>query len=137
LSEKKGVKTSTVVGILVLLAVALSLVYLLSPETRVVAKQVPYQVPVYETRYSGTLYDYGLTTYKWTFKDAKSFTYEYTGRDFWGNPEYTVTIDGTRYPEINYWEVETYQVLVGYETKYRTEYEEVTKTRIEWILSGQ
>lgn len=124
-------------------------------ETRNVAVSVPYQEAIYETRYSGTFADTGISTTSWTFQDATSYTYEYSGKDLWGSPEYTFKVcigsQCTSYPEINTWDVSPKSQISGYQTKYKTEYKmetyiaryemkyrtenrDVTKTRLEWIF---
>lgn len=145
--------------------------YGLIPETGNIAVSIPYQDPVYDTRtivisipyqeeyqkaylqsyeepeyrtaYSGSLEDNGLTTYYWTFKCATSWDKEYTGRDAWGNSEYTFTICGVlgciKYPQINSWDISQSTVITGYVTKYkteyRTEYKDVIKSKFEWLFN--
>ncbi|KCZ71256.1 hypothetical protein ANME2D_02457 [Candidatus Methanoperedens nitroreducens] len=161
------------VSIIAVIALAfLAGLYLLTPETRNIAVSIRYQDPVYETRtiavsvpyqeavygtfYYGKLEDTGLTTYTWTIDRATDYSKEYTGKDFWGSPEYTFKVcwgsQCTNYPQINTWSIspkteitgyetkykteyqkETY--LARYETKYRTEYKDITKTKLEWIFS--
>ncbi len=136
--EATGESDSRFLVIAVLVIVALAALYLFTSETRTIAISVPYQEAVYETRYSGTLKDAGLSTTSWTIKDATSYTSEYTGKDLWGQAEYTIRVcwgsNCNNYPQINVADVNSYQFLIGYQTKYRTEYKQVTKTRLEWLM---
>lgn len=129
--------------ILVIAVIAIAFfgaLYFFTPETRTVGVSVPYQEAIYETRYSGTLKDTGLSTSSWTIKDATSYTPEYTGKDFWGSAQYTINVcwksSCIDYPQINDIGLDSNKFLIGYQTKYRTEYNSVTKTRLEWLISG-
>lgn len=127
------------ISVIAVIAIAFfGAIYFFTPETRTTGVSVPYQEAIYETRYSGTLKDTGLSTSSWTIEEATSYTYEYTGKDLWSQPEYTVKVcwgsSCLNYPEINDLDVNSYRVLKGYQTKYRTEYNSVTKTRLEWII---
>lgn len=133
--------------------------YLLTPETRSMPFSVPYQDPVYRTDNSqepiygtvssGTIGTIGLTGQTWTITDATSATWTYTGEGFWGK-EYTVYIcwgSNCQYyykiqsdnlkseTKIISYKTKTSQVIDHFETKYRTEYKDVTKNRLEWIFS--
>jgi hypothetical protein len=133
--------------------------YLLTPEARSMPFSVSYQDPVYRTDnyqdpvygtlYSGTIGNYGLTGQTWTINDASSVSSTYTGNGFWGG-EYTYhicwsTICNDYYKiqfnnlkletKITGYETKTRQVIDHFETKYRTEYKDVTKSRLEWIFS--
>jgi len=122
--------------------------------TKTVEESVPYQEAVYKTVYSGNIGNYGLTGQTWTITNADSFTKDYTGEGFWG-PEYQLKIcwgtDCRYYYKIQFWDLQPGKVVTGYETKSRTEYKTVnefarydtkyrtenqyvTKTRLEWIL---
>lgn len=144
--------------IVVVLVLVGGLIYLSSPETRSIAFSVPYQDPVYRTDsyqdpiygtvYSGTIGTLGLTAQTWTISDATSNTWTYSGEGVWGK-EYTVQICWKANCQ-NYFKIQTNNLksetkLTGYvaknrqvidhqETKYRTEYKDVTKKRFEWII---
>jgi DNA-directed RNA polymerase subunit RPC12/RpoP len=117
--------------------------------------QVPYEDPVYETRYYGTLSDTGLSTTTFTFDNAKSYNMQYTGKDLWGQEEYTFTIVDCQGKTQNIGSINAYSVkkkneLTGYitkyttqivtkyrtdyVTKYKTENKMITKQAIEWAL---
>ncbi len=106
-----------------------------------------YQDPVYGTLYSGTIGNNGLTGKTWTITDATSYKSTYTGQGFWG-AEYTLQIcwssSCSNYYKIQFnnlksetkitgYGTKTRQVIDHYETKYRTEWKDVTKTRWEWF----
>ncbi|MFZ3167158.1 MAG: zinc ribbon domain-containing protein [Candidatus Methanoperedens sp.] len=133
--EETDNRFSWAIGIIVI--ISLAGIYLFTSESRTIAVSVPYQEAIYETRYSGLLKDTGISTTSWTIKDATSYTSEYTGKDLWGTPAYTVKVCSssscTNYPQINYIDISSYSILTGYKTNYKTEYQEVTKTRFEWL----
>ncbi|RZB29123.1 MAG: hypothetical protein AEth_01455 [Candidatus Argoarchaeum ethanivorans] len=132
--NKKQISIIAVIALLFLVGL-----YSLTPETRRVAVSVPYQEAIYETFYSGTLKDTGLSTRTWTISRATSYDKEYTGKDAWGSSEYTFKVcwgvQCTNYPEINAWNIQPKRELAGYETRYKTEYKYLTKTKLEWIFS--
>lgn len=133
--------------------------YLLSSETRSIAfseayqdpvyRTDSYQAPIYETVYSGTIGTLGLTGQTWTIKNATSNNWTYTGEGSWGK-EYTVYICWNTNCQYYYkiqtnnihsetkfigYEIKTRKVIDHQETKYRTEFKPVTKTRLEWIFN--
>lgn len=63
--NKKQISIIAVIALLFLVGL-----YSLTPETRRVAVSVPYQEAIYETFYSGTLKDTGLSTRTWTISRA-------------------------------------------------------------------
>lgn len=113
-------------------------------------------VTKYRTVYYGTLKDsssslFGLkdTSQIWTFDNAVSWKKEYTRQAGSAEYKFTITgIDGTEsyYYDIDWWNInqkqvpytETVsipeQVIDRYETKYKTEYANVRKPLISWIL---
>lgn len=125
-------------SVVIAFVVGSAAVILFTPETRTAGISVPYDEPVYETRYSGTLKDTGITTTSWTITDATSYTNDYTGKDLWGQGESLVKVcwgsNCQNFPQINYLDITSHDVFIGFQTKYRTEYKQVTKTRLEWIL---
>jgi len=96
------------------------------------AYQVEYQEPIYTKYYSGYIQDDGLRTYTITFTNYISVDTQYTGKDGWGNKEYTVTLCTaslcTSYPQINSWSISSNSIITGYDTKYRTEYRTAYRT---------
>ena len=108
-----------------------------------------YQDPVYEQLYSGSIGTKGLTGQTWTIIDATSATWTYTGNGFWGE-EYTVYVCWGANCQYYYkiqsnnlksetkiisYKTKTSQVIDHFQTKYRTEYKDVTKPRLDWIFS--
>jgi len=145
--------------IIVVLVLIGGIFYLLSPETRSIAFSVPYQDPVYRTDnsqepvygtvYSGTIGTIGLTGQTWTITDASSVSSTYTGNGFWGkeytyhicwgancNDYYKIQSNNLKLEtKIISYKTKTSQVIDHFQTKYRTEYKDVTKPRLDWIFS--
>jgi hypothetical protein len=145
----------------IIVAIVLLLIgfYLSTPETRSMPFSESYQDPVYrtdstqepiyETLYSGTIGTVGLTGQTWTITDATSVTWTYTGNGFWGkeytahvcwgtNCQYYYKIQSNNLKletKITSYKTKTSQVIDHFQTKYRTEYKDVTKSRLDWIFS--
>ena len=125
-------------NILVLLIVvaALLLSGCVTKQAYQVAYQEPYQVayesPVYTTFISGTLTDTGLKANRFNYANYISLTKEYTGKDFWGDATYTVTLCKSSgcvtCQEINVITQTSENIQTGTETKYRTEYRTAYRT---------
>lgn len=115
----------------------------------IIPQTVEYQKPVYKTvehsepKYE-TLYTYYLEGGH-TIKNVYGVSKEYSGTDFWGNSEYTVTVyyynglskeSKMYYEKDTFYKTDTYEAIVGYDTwtetvmdryvkKERTEYKSV------------
>ncbi len=79
----------------------------------------------YETVYSGTLSDTGLTTKSWSFEKADYYTQEFTGNDLWGKGEYKFRVCWTGVTCKDYYEINAWNI--------NKDYKSVTKARIDWI----
>lgn len=87
-SEVENVKEKSKIGKYI--AIGLVIITILS--TLVIISEISEQVPVYGTAYTVKLSDTGLSTSSWTIHDVSSTQKEYTGKDLWGQSEYTVTV---------------------------------------------
>ncbi len=119
--------------------------YLDGYETRKVYVEVPYQEPVYQTLYSGILYhdkNIIINTIHFpsdSFNDATYYEITDGIIPFFSDSRVRIYWNSNfrDYYEVSSWDIKSYQtkVVIGNETKYRTESSVVTKKRWDWLLS--
>lgn len=134
-----------IVKILLLISVLLFSAYYIQThldgyETRTINVEVPYQVPIYKTLYSGTLtycvYDnYGCVP-PYAFKDATSYNIE--SNFLYSNVKICYDSKCETHPARGGFDtIQAYysQIVIGNETKYQEESREITKKRWDWLFS--